>query len=72
MGSQSARIRAGVRTKDVLGWNPRAGMKKRCGQTKEPQLPRESLVGRIFLLAFFMIVISEGVDFGVSQLDTLT
>lgn len=47
-------------------------MKKRRGQTKEPQLLRESLVGGIFLLAFFMIVTSEGVDFGVSQLDSLT
>lgn len=55
-----------------LGWNYRAVMKKRCGQTKKPQLPEESLVGKIFPLAFFMIVISEGVDFGVSQLDSLT
>lgn len=47
-------------------------MKKRCGQTKEPQLPRESLVGRIFLQAFFIIfIMSEGVYFGVSQLDSL-
>lgn len=53
-----------------LVWTHRAVMKKSCGQTKEPQLPRESLVGRIFPLAFFMtVLIREGIDFGVSQLD---
>lgn len=51
-----------------LGWTHRAVMKKRCGQTTEPQLPRESLMGRIFLPAFFMIfLISEGVDLGVNK-----
>ena len=52
-------VRIRVRTEEIFGL--------------DTQLPGEGLGGRTLLLAFFTIVLlSEGADFGLSQLDSLT
>lgn len=73
--SQSARIRA--RSEEVFGLDTQSCNAAEAWPswraTAWKQIPRESLEGRTLFLAFFTVVlISKGVDFGLSQLDSLT